>query len=155
MRDCPACGSPGGADTTHTCPALARPCAFCGASGGADYTHVCPAIAPRCRLCGQPDPWTGHACPALRVSTTGDTGGWTLDQVESWRSGTWTKEKVAALELRADQHIDDCDACQTSLKVDPAQTPEGSPYYCPVGESLSEEASQAELEFSWQPDFEV
>jgi hypothetical protein len=79
--------------------------------------------------------------------------GWTRDQVIAWSRGTWTPQKIDALELVADQHIDNCDACQERLQIDPATLPGSEAYYCPIGESLSKEYSQAQTEYSWQPDF--
>jgi len=80
--------------------------------------------------------------------------GWALSQVTAWKKGTWTKEQVLALERIADEHIDNCEVCQTRLEIDPRTLPDDEPYYCPIGESLSEEYSWASTEYSWQGNFE-
>ena len=72
--------------------------------------------------------------------------------IEQWKRGAWTREKINALENRAEDHIDSCDQCQSNLESPPPDN--DTPYFCPVGESLLEDASQASLEYSWQPDFE-
>lgn len=64
---------------------------------------------------------------------------------------TWTWEQLDAFEREADGHIDDCDECQKALESTPPD--DDSPYYCPVGESLTERYGDASLEYSWQPDF--
>ena len=82
------------------------------------------------------------------------TESWTKEQTDAWAKGTWTPAKVLALEQLEDEHIENCDECQEALETDPDTIPAGQPYYCPVGESLCEQASQAGLEYSWQPDFD-
>ena len=80
---------------------------------------------------------------------------WTPEQKEAWSKGTWTPDKILALEQQADEHIDNCDECQKRLEIDPSILAEDEDYYCPVGESWTEEASQALVEYSWQPNFET
>ena len=79
---------------------------------------------------------------------------WTPEQKTAWRKGNWTPEMVLALEQLADEHIENCDGCQERLKIDPSTLAEGEDYYCPIGESLTEEASMAGVEYSWQPNFD-
>lgn len=77
----------------------------------------------------------------------------TNQEIEQWRNGNWTREKIDILEQRSEYHIDSCDQCQSNLEHPPPDDCD-MPYFCPVGESLLEDASQASLEYSWQPDFE-
>jgi len=80
---------------------------------------------------------------------------WTPEQKAAWIKGTWTPEKVKVLDRLADNHIDHCDECQARLDIDPETLADNEPYYCPIGESLTETAAQASVEYSWQPNFDA
>ena len=64
----------------------------------------------------------------------------------------WTNSKVKELEQAADNHIDSCEDCQERLKEKPPE--DDSPYYCSIGEGLSEISSEAGFDFSWQHNFD-
>lgn len=88
--------------------------------------------------------------PKIAIEEQGYHSGWTREQISAWRNGSWTKDKVDDLLSNLDIHIDNCKECQNNLKTPPN---DNDPYYCEVGEKLSEDWCQAETEYSWQPDF--
>lgn len=65
---------------------------------------------------------------------------------------TWTPERVKELLEAVDGHIDSCADCQERLQSPPPQDAD-APYFCSVAETLIDVAGDAELEYSWQDDF--
>jgi hypothetical protein len=64
----------------------------------------------------------------------------------------WSASKIKILEDQFDNHVDNCDQCQDNLAKPPPD--DDSDYYCPIGESLQETWAEADMEFSWQHDFD-
>jgi len=77
---------------------------------------------------------------------------WTDEQINKWKYGNWTKEKVQKLEDIADYHIVNCNECQSRLSINPDTLSDDEPYYCPTGECLMDDYLDANTEFSWQID---
>jgi hypothetical protein len=66
----------------------------------------------------------------------------------------WTKKTVKELEEVVGYHIDTCPECQRCLESPPPDDDDNDePYFCPEGEELVEEFSDAETYYSWQHSF--
>ncbi len=83
-----------------------------------------------------------------------------LDEHPDLGRTTWTREQIQALELVADMHTEDCEECEEKFARVPGFLTDdwekfdwGDFEYCPIGETLMAAALDADLEWSWQPDF--
>tara|TARA_Y100001935_G_C17198978_1_gene454052 strand:+ start:567 stop:869 length:303 start_codon:yes stop_codon:yes gene_type:complete len=61
----------------------------------------------------------------------------------------WNEEKVKELQSIVDTHIDICEECQESFEKSGDEA-----HYCDVGEELLNEFLEADMEYSWQHDFD-
>lgn len=61
----------------------------------------------------------------------------------------WNESKIKELEHSINDHIDYCNECQAAIEQESDDCE-----YCPEGEKLLDVYLEADLEYSWQHDFD-